>query len=83
MRALITVSETEHSPSNFGDVGFLKDIPNLFDCVLVILGIVDVVVSNPFDGVRNAVEDRHVLNTRFQFLSCPSLALSLSIHFTI
>lgn len=56
----------------FSDVGFLKDIPNLFDCLLVILGIVDVVVSNPFDGVRNAVEDRHIFNTVFQFLSCPT-----------
>lgn len=56
----------------FSDVGFLKDIPNLFDCLLVILGIVDVVVSNPFDGVRNAVEDRHIFNRVFQFLSCPT-----------
>ena len=37
-----------------------KDVPNLFDCSLVILGIVDVAVSSPFDGVKSPVEDFHV-----------------------
>ena len=48
---------------------FLKDVPNLFDCGLVILGIVDVVVSSPFDGVKSPVEDFQVrvISLRFRF----------------
>jgi hypothetical protein len=47
----------------------LKDVPNLFDCGLVILGIVDVVVSSPFDGVKSPVEDFQVraISPHFRF----------------
>lgn len=38
--------------------GFLQDVANLFDGVLVVLGVVDVAVSRPFDPSFTDLEDR-------------------------
>lgn len=62
-------------------LSFFKDVPNLFDCGLVILGIVDVVVSSPFDGVKSPVEDQPSLKLMRSLKSMRALRLVRTFRF--
>eukprot|EP00435_Cladocopium_sp_Y103_P027911 s1562_g6.t3 len=62
-------------------ISFFKDVPNLFDFVLVILGIVDVAVSSPFDGVKSPVEDSPSLKLMRSLKSMRALRLVRTFRF--